>query len=310
MPKNKKPNTKRKYEEILSKSKIIESDLESESQSQSENDSKSLHKEISNLKTSLKCYSESNSSIISNGINPSSSSSDNSEEQEKSYEVEAIVGRKNRLGKLLYLIKWVGYPSDQNTWEPLENLSNVLDMIEEYDKINPTIRGRKKSKKQLPQEKEENIEDLIEKYKDYGLEAIIGNKIGEITNTSKDFTRITEVNEENSENKSLKSTSINDNSLNNLSQFAEENCDKIKKNEIMGDITKDRPLLIKYAKISNNKMQFLVKWKKRENGLEPFESYVPHETIKKLYPYVLIDFYESRLRGININNFNSKKKEN
>jgi len=306
MPKTKKPNTKRKYEDFLNKSKIIESDFESESES--ENDSKSHHNGISNLKPSLKSNSESNSNIISNGANSSSSSSDNSDEPEKLYEVESIVGRKKRLGKLFYLIKWVGYPSDQNTWEPIENLSNVLDMIEEYDKMNPSMKGRKKSKNHLALEKKENIGDLIEKYKDYGLEAIIGNKLGENTNISKDFTRTTEVNEENSENKSIKSTSINDNSLNNLSHFGEENYEKIKKNEMMGDITKDRPLLIKYAKISNSKMQFLVKWKKRENGLEPFESYVPHDTIKKLYPYVLIDFYESRLRGVNVNNVNSERK--
>lgn len=51
------------------------------------------------------------------------------------YEVEKVVGKK-RLdnGKLVYLIKWVGYDSSQNTWESLQNLSNVKGMIEEFER--------------------------------------------------------------------------------------------------------------------------------------------------------------------------------
>lgn len=43
------------------------------------------------------------------------------------FEVEAIVGsrysRKKR--KWYYLVKWVGYSEDENTWEPEEHLTNV-----------------------------------------------------------------------------------------------------------------------------------------------------------------------------------------
>jgi hypothetical protein len=47
----------------------------------------------------------------------------------------------NGVGK--YLIKWngkvidsnlLGYPRSQSTWEPKENLKNVLYMVEEFDK--------------------------------------------------------------------------------------------------------------------------------------------------------------------------------
>jgi hypothetical protein len=34
----------------------------------------------------------------------------------------------------LYLIKWVGYSSKDNTWEPVEHLSNILYMVEEFEK--------------------------------------------------------------------------------------------------------------------------------------------------------------------------------
>jgi hypothetical protein len=44
------------------------------------------------------------------------------EPQEDEFVVEAIVDHTIRGKKVTYLIKWVGYPDDQNTWEPEENL--------------------------------------------------------------------------------------------------------------------------------------------------------------------------------------------
>ena len=44
------------------------------------------------------------------------------------YEVEKIVAGPNAKGE--YLIKWEGYPDDQNTWEPEEHLPEA--MVAEY----------------------------------------------------------------------------------------------------------------------------------------------------------------------------------
>ena len=43
-------------------------------------------------------------------------------EGEEEYEVEAILGHKKYRGKYRYLIKWKGYSSAENSWEPEENL--------------------------------------------------------------------------------------------------------------------------------------------------------------------------------------------
>ena len=57
---------------------------------------------------------------------------------EDTFEVESIVGRKIAAnGKVKYLVKWVGYASSENTWEPKVNLMSTLDMVEEYDSKNP-----------------------------------------------------------------------------------------------------------------------------------------------------------------------------
>ncbi len=52
---------------------------------------------------------------------------------EDQYDVEEIVGWRVYRGKPQYLVKWVGYPSSANTWEPLENLINASVFIAEYE---------------------------------------------------------------------------------------------------------------------------------------------------------------------------------
>ncbi|HVQ01617.1 MAG TPA: chromo domain-containing protein, partial [Candidatus Thermoplasmatota archaeon] len=53
---------------------------------------------------------------------------DNHEE----FEVEKIIGEARINGKKHYLVKWRGYDSEDNTWEPLRNLKNARDAIKDY----------------------------------------------------------------------------------------------------------------------------------------------------------------------------------
>ena len=52
----------------------------------------------------------------------------------KEYEVEEILDKRERRGKTKYLVKWKGYTAEENTWEGLENLKNVGEKIEEFEK--------------------------------------------------------------------------------------------------------------------------------------------------------------------------------
>jgi len=53
---------------------------------------------------------------------------------EKEYEVEEILDRQERRGKMKYLVKWKGYTAEENIWEGLENLKNARENVEEFEK--------------------------------------------------------------------------------------------------------------------------------------------------------------------------------
>lgn len=69
--------------------------------------------------------------------NNSDSGSDGDDGEQEVYEVEAIhASRYDPVAKSMrYLIKWKGYPEDEKTWEPLENLSNCTVALRKYEKM-------------------------------------------------------------------------------------------------------------------------------------------------------------------------------
>ena len=50
--------------------------------------------------------------------------------------VEKILEKKKQGSKTLYKVKWQGFPDDQNTWEPIENLTYVQPMVDEFEEKN------------------------------------------------------------------------------------------------------------------------------------------------------------------------------
>lgn len=54
-------------------------------------------------------------------------------EEEEVFSVEKIVSKRVVGGKTQYLLKWKGYDSDENTWEPEENL-DCQDLLREFNR--------------------------------------------------------------------------------------------------------------------------------------------------------------------------------
>lgn len=65
---------------------------------------------------------------------------------EGEYNVERIVDKKQIRGKTYYKVKWEGYPYSQCTWEPIDHLENVINLINHFEKTKESIsRNRNKS---------------------------------------------------------------------------------------------------------------------------------------------------------------------
>ncbi|KAJ3012899.1 hypothetical protein HKX48_006019 [Thoreauomyces humboldtii] len=58
------------------------------------------------------------------------------DEAEEVYEFEKILGHRRTKGKDYFFIKWKGYPSEQNTWEPAEHIGEK-ELIDEFWAENP-----------------------------------------------------------------------------------------------------------------------------------------------------------------------------
>merc|ERR1711976_284041 len=67
-------------------------------------------------------------------------------ESEEEYEVDKIVDDKIEDGEKMYLIRWKGFASDDDTWEPISNLE-CPDNIKEYERV------KKEKKREISEKK-------------------------------------------------------------------------------------------------------------------------------------------------------------
>ena len=65
------------------------------------------------------------------------------------YAIEKIITRKKFGKKRMYLIKWLGYPLKDCSWEPVSNLRSISNMRENFDKNFPHSKDKKQLKQYL-----------------------------------------------------------------------------------------------------------------------------------------------------------------
>ena len=73
----------------------------------------------------------------------------NSNHSKDYFIVDKIIARKLVGKKKLYLIKWKGYPVGDCSWEPISNLVNITNMVEDFDKNFPNSIDKRRLKKYL-----------------------------------------------------------------------------------------------------------------------------------------------------------------
>ena len=57
---------------------------------------------------------------------------------EEEYEVKMVLGHRGRPGHHTFLIRWKGYSTAEDTWEPERNLGNAQSLITEYKIARPS----------------------------------------------------------------------------------------------------------------------------------------------------------------------------
>jgi len=186
------------------------------------------------------------------------------------YNVEKILDRrKSKNNKLLYKIKWEGYPMNQCTWEPLENLSTVSELVEEYDKNHPMKQNKKgKSKNNLlGQKKELPPEEKKEMIK-------IIDKKPEVIQEEEKIEKIPFLDEEHQ---------------------SQQNYTIIPPSEICQKYKIDDSLKrVKTVRKKNEKLMAVIEKMKDNGDLEEIEMETMR--LKTVNPWILLDFYESKIK--------------
>lgn len=81
---------------------------------------------------------------IFNGKSTADKSANGEAEVEGDYEVEKILRKRVKGGKVEYYLKWKGYGMDDCTWEPRDNLT-CSDLIEEFEEEERSQKGKPSS---------------------------------------------------------------------------------------------------------------------------------------------------------------------
>uniref|UniRef100_A0A2M4AI61 Heterochromatin protein 1 n=1 Tax=Anopheles triannulatus TaxID=58253 RepID=A0A2M4AI61_9DIPT len=189
--------------------------------------------------------------------NQKSTDADSDGSSEEEYVVEKIVDRRERKGKVEYLLKWKGYGSDANTWEPRENLE-CPELIKAFEQSREAG-GKKDSGKEKAKPRRSSTTSRKKKG---------GDSDADNGAASDDDDR--------DDAGSTKSSGKGKTSLD-----AEE-VSGFEKNYI--------PEKILGATEANGKLLFLVQWKDKDKA-----QLVKSEEARKHCPQLVIDFYEDRL---------------
>ncbi len=185
------------------------------------------------------------------------------------YNIEKILDRRKINGKLEYKIKWEGYPMNQSTWEPMENLITAKELVDEYDKQYPftndmlnkkTKRIKKMSAKKPVKKapKKENEPQIQEKTE----------------------------NEPQKEEEKPEQINLEENQINNDINIQNDPIRKYNIDDSLKKVTTVR-------KRDNKLMAVVVKM--NELGMTN-EIEIETNSLKYDNPWILLDFYESKIK--------------
>ncbi|XP_055638453.1 chromobox protein homolog 1-like [Toxorhynchites rutilus septentrionalis] len=196
-----------------------------------------------------------------------------SESSEEEYVVEKIVDRRERKGKIEYLLKWKGYDSSANTWEPKENLE-CPDLIKAFEQT------RTEAKKEVVKEKEKDKEE--KKKKPSKPSTTTSSTSSSKKKTESDAENDASEEEDKDDTASIKSSKSKTVAPETEFASSDDGMNGFEKGYI--------PEKILGATEANNELLFLIQWKDKDKA-----QLVSSKEARKHCPQLVIDFYEERL---------------
>ena len=174
-----------------------------------------------------------------------------------------------------YKVKWEGYPYSQCTWEPLEHLQTVFELIDQYNESQQTT-----SKKSKKEKDEEHLRKKRKKSSSVSQE----EKSEESSNSRK-------IKSNSSEKKDSKDNSNKEqNGIANSQDKEFDGVITIKEDEIQREES-----AIIYKKVITVNKEFKAVVQIVKDGVES-QITIPTSELRRLNPDILIDFYESKIK--------------
>jgi hypothetical protein len=193
------------------------------------------------------------------------------------YEVEKIVDKRVRNGKVEYKIKWVGYSMEECTWEPLKNLENIKKMIDDYnEKINQKESQKKNSIEKFLGKKTDN--PLPEEEKNNTIK----NNEKENVNEEKNLPNLNDL----KSNFEYNNNNLKENNNNNKHDVLNN-----KKNDSF--FVDERYKEVFTIKREGNELCAIVIFD--NNGIIE-KKHILTKELQKINPFILIQFYESKIK--------------
>ncbi|XP_067014514.2 uncharacterized protein [Anabrus simplex] len=126
-------------------------EIKTEVLSDIDNKSMSDKEDTENRPPLLKSAPSQNTNMLSRRvINKDTNAGDSSEDE---YVVEKILAKRYNPRKkhFEYLLKWEGYPHDQNTWEPVQNMATCVELVKTFEQNLAKQRAAQEQQKRLAQ---------------------------------------------------------------------------------------------------------------------------------------------------------------
>ena len=196
------------------------------------------------------------------------------------YNIERILDRRRTNGKYEYKIKWEGYPISQSTWEPMKNLESAKELVDEYNRLHPIPSQQKNSKSEKKtkekdstyiskkRNKDKNENENEDSYKN--IEAV-----NNLDNIKKEIEQ-----EQNSEKNNKEESKSNIN--NNVNTF--------EKTYTIDDSLKN------VVTVKQQNQKFVAVVDKMNDQGDIIKEYIPTEELRRSNPWILLDFYESKIK--------------